>query len=91
MSAATIRRRVKSREVTDEAGNLKYYVLTTHRNHDLEVTVDPNRTDPVDITKRPGRLTEEQARCLVAILQHGLRLLGPMSLRFPLQSGTGQF
>lgn len=75
MRAVTTRRRVKSRELVDEAGKLRYHVLTTHRNPDLEVTVDPYRTDSIDITKRPSRLTGEQARCLVAILQHAVKLL----------------
>ena len=51
MRSATTRRKVKLREVTNEYGDLKYYILTTHRNNDIEVTVDPKRFDPIDITK----------------------------------------
>ena len=65
-----VARRVKCREVTDEFGRLKHYILNTHRNSALEVIVDPSRPDLIDITKRPARLTEEDSRCLVAILQH---------------------
>ncbi len=77
MRSVSTRRRVKQYEVRDEFGNLKYYSLTTHRNQDIEVIVNPNRANPIEITKRPDRLTEEQGRCLVAILQHGLKLLSP--------------
>jgi hypothetical protein len=77
MRSVSTRRRVSSYQVRDELGNLRHHVLTTHRNQDIEVVVAPNRANPVEITKRPDRLTEEQARCLLAILQHGLKLLSP--------------
>jgi hypothetical protein len=79
MRSVSTRRRVKSREVTDEFGNLRYYVLTTHRNQDIEVEVNPKHFTPIDVTKLPSRLTEEQTRCLVSIFQHALKLLGPSS------------
>jgi len=74
MRAGTTKRRVKSREVCDEAGSLRCYVLTTHRNQDIEVILDPNRADCIDVVKRPSRLTEEQARCLVSILMYAFKL-----------------
>ena len=77
MRSVSTRRRVKSREVIDEFGNLRHYVLTTHRNQDIEVQVNPGHFAPIDITKRPSRLTEEQTKCLVASLQHATKLLSP--------------
>ena len=70
MRSVTTRRRVKSREVTNELGNLRHYILTTHKNQEIEVEVDPTCARPIDVTKRPSRLTDEQTRCFVAILQH---------------------
>jgi hypothetical protein len=75
MRSVSTRRRVKSREVTDEFGNLRHYILTTHRNQDIEVQVNPEAFAPIEITKQPRRLTEEQTKCLVAILQHATKLL----------------
>ncbi len=81
MRSVSTRRRVKSREVTDELGNLKHYILSTHRNQDIEVMVDPKRANPVEMTRRPDRLSEEQTRCLIAILQHGVKLIRPAAVQ----------
>jgi hypothetical protein len=75
MNPVSARRRVKAREVTDEFGNLRRYILTTHRSPDIEVVVMLNHVALIDVTRRPSRLTEEQTRCLVAVFQHALKLL----------------
>jgi hypothetical protein len=77
MRSASARRRVKEREVTDEIGNLRHYILTTHRNCDIEVEVNPRELAPVDIIKGPHRFSEEQARCALALCLHAIRLLNP--------------
>jgi hypothetical protein len=79
MRSVMTRRRVRTEIVRDELGRVKHLVLTTHRNNDIEITVDPNRPDSIDITKRPTRLTVEQSRCEVAILQHAQKLLATWS------------
>jgi hypothetical protein len=74
MNATRIRRKVRERVITNEFNQIKYVELTTYCNDDIVVIIDPNRPDSVDITKRPARMSDEQSRCLVALLQHGHRM-----------------
>jgi hypothetical protein len=80
MHSTMARRRVKVREVETENGVTKHYMLTTHRNSHIEVKVTPQCPYPIEFTRwpHPGeRLTEEESRCLVAILQRAHKLVEP--------------
>lgn len=69
------RYKVRVRELIRESGELSCYALTTYRNPDIEVRVDPSDVKPIDLVQCPKSLDREEFRRLNSILNRANTIL----------------